>query len=277
MKSGDLNMTTQVIGHMRFLFITLERTREDRELCEGIASLGDKMENMHVVEGSATLGAFRRGRFQYLRGEKALSSERDIPHPGMSGANVLIRIECETSEPLQEYEEGLRYLVEGRGGEVETLTGVQRPRSYTSHAMTQYAYVPALPPGPGGKYPLGVVTPQNKNDLWWRMDWMRRESFFLPRYDDEGNTITKGHALAADAGIPCINRRLIHHPDSYGHPSGYDFVGYFEFAEESINTFRTVMTALRNTAQNPEWDYVSEGPEWWGRRVGKPADLWPVE
>ena len=36
-------MTTQVIGHMRFLFITLERTREDRELFEGIASLGDAL------------------------------------------------------------------------------------------------------------------------------------------------------------------------------------------------------------------------------------------
>lgn len=277
MKSGDLNMTTQVIGHMRFLFITLERTREDRELFEGIASLGDKMENMHVVDGSATLGALRRGRFQYLRSEKTLSSERDIPHPGISGANVLIRIECDTSEPLEKYEEGLRYLVEGRGGEVETLTGVQRPRSYTSHAMTQYAYEPALAPGPGGKYPLGVVTPQNKNDLWWRMSWMRRESFFLPRYDDEGNMIAKGHALASEAGISCINRRLVHHPEAYGRPEGYDFVGYFEFDEESINAFRTVMTALRNTAQNPEWDYVSEGPEWWGRRVGKPADLWPVE
>ena len=80
-------------------------------------------------------------------------------------------------------------FVEGRGGEVETLTGVQRPRSYTSHAMTQYAYEPALAPGSGAQYPLGVVTPQNKNDLWWRMSWMRRESFFLPRYDDEGNAI----------------------------------------------------------------------------------------
>jgi hypothetical protein len=276
MKSGDLNMTTDVIGHMRFLFVTLERTREDRELIEGIASLGDMMENMHVADGPATLNALRRGRFQYLRAEKSLSSKRDIPNPKMSGANVLIRLECETPEPLEIYEKGLRDLVEGRGGEVETLTGVQRPRSYTSHAMTQYAYVPALPPGPGARYPLGVVTPQNKNDLWWRMDWMRRESFFLPRYDDEGNIISKGHALAADAGIPCICRRLVHHPEGYGLPSGYDFVGYFEFNEESVNAFRTVMTALRSTAQNPEWDYVSEGPEWWGRRVGKPADLWPA-
>jgi hypothetical protein len=28
------------------------------------------------------------------------------------------------------------------------------------------------------------------------------------------------------------------------------------------------MAALRDTEQNPEWKYVLEGPEWWGRRVG---------
>jgi hypothetical protein len=119
-----------------------------------------------------------------------------------------------------------------------------------------------------------VVTPQNKNDDWWRMDWMRRESFFLPRYDDAGTMTAQGHALSADAGIPCINRRLVHRPEGYGRPDGYDFVGYFEFAEEGADTFRSVMAALRDTQKNPEWEYVQEGPEWWGRRVGKPADFW---
>ena len=27
------------------------------------------------------------------------------------------------------------------------------------------------------------------------------------------------------------------------------------------------MAGLRDTRQNPEWKYVLEGPEWWGRRV----------
>ena len=53
--------------------------------------------------------------------------------------------------------------------------------------------------------------------------------------------------------------------------------GGFEFDEENVNTFRTVITALRNAAQNPAWEFVSEGPEWWGHRVGKPANLRPVD
>ena len=118
------------------------------------------------------------------------------------------------------------------------------------------------------------MTPMNKNAEWWAMDWMHRESFFLPRYDTKENMLARGHALAADAGIACITRRLVHAPEGYGEEECYDFVGYFEFAETDAPTFNAVMSALRDVEQNPEWAYISEGPEWWGRRVGGPAGLW---
>jgi hypothetical protein len=245
----------------------------DAELAAALDRLGEGMENMHDAEGNPSEAALRSGRFQFLRAETALSGERDRPHPTISRADFLIRLEAASPAPLQAYEAGLRALIEARGGWVETLAGVQRPRSYTSYAMTQFAYAPALPPGPGSRFPLGVVTPLNKTSAWWAMDWMRRESFFLPRYDAQGNRVARGHALAAEAGIPCINRRLFHAPTGYGHESGYDFVGYFEFAEAEAPTFRTVMAALRDLSENPEWAYVQEGPEWWGRRVGHAAAL----
>ena len=232
------------------------------------------MENMHYVDGLPSAEAFRRGRFQILRAEPAMSREQDLSHPAMMDADGLIRLEAEASEPLLKYEEGLRALLNPVAGDIETLSGVQRPRSYTSHAMTQYAYARAQQPGPGGVHPLGVVTPMNKNAEWWGMDWMHRESFFLPRYDAKENMAVKGHALAADAGIACITRRLVHAPEGYGKEGGYDFVGYFEFAEADASTFSAVMAALRDVEQNPEWAYISEGPEWWGRRVGEPAGLW---
>jgi hypothetical protein len=121
---------------------------------------------------------------------------------------------------------------------------------------------------------MGVVTPQNKIASWWAMDWMQRESFFLPRYDAQQHLIAEGHALAAAAGIPCIVRRNVHAPERYGCEGLYDFVPYFEFAAEHAPIFRAVMAALRDMAQNPEWAYVREGPEWWGRRVGYAAALW---
>ena len=274
MQSADLNLTTSVTGYQRFLFVKLPSGAPDSGFSRAMERLGDGMENMHFAEGPPSEEAFRRGRFQILRAEPAMSREQQLPHPALMESDGLIRLEAETHEPLLEYEKGLRALLESAGGSVETLFGIQKPRSYTSHAMTQYAYARAQQPGLGSAHPLGVVTPMNKNAQWWGMDWMHRESFFLPRYDAGERMVAKGHALAADAGIACITRRLAHAPESYGEGDGYDFIGYFEFAEADAPTFSAVMAALRDVAQNPEWAYVSEGPEWWGRRVGDPAGLW---
>ena len=274
MQSADLNLTTTVTGHQRFLFIKLPAVAAVAGLAEAIGRLGDGMENIHYVDGPPSAEAFRRGRFQILRAEPAMSREQDLSHPAVMDADGLIRLEAEASEPLLKYEEDLRALLNPVGGSIETLSGVQRPRSYTSHAMTQYAYNQAQQPGPGSVHPLGVVTPMNKNAEWWGMDWMHRESFFLPRYDAKEKMVVEGHALAADAGIACITRRLVHAPEGYGKEESYDFVGYFEFAEADASTFSAVMAALRDSERNPEWAYISEGPEWWGRRVGEPTGLW---
>jgi hypothetical protein len=271
---ADLNLSPDVIGYQRFLFVCLPPSRADGALADALEALGKGMENMHDVAGYPSEAAGLRGRFQFLRAEPTLSAARDLPHPALLSAHALIRLEGATLDPLLPYEEGVRKLIESRGGTVETLAGVQRPRSYTSQAMTQFAYAPALAPQPGAACSMGVVTPQNKTAAWWTMDWMHRESFFLPRYDAQERLVAKGHALAAAAGIPYIVRRNVHAPERYGREGGYDFVPYFEFAEEHAPIFRAVIAALRDTAQNPEWSYVREGPEWWGRRVGYAAALW---
>ncbi|MDA0264540.1 MAG: hypothetical protein O3A93_09235 [Chloroflexi bacterium] len=267
MQPQDLNMTTTVTGHQLFLFVTLGDGESDGKLAEAIDLLGQNMENVHDVDGPPSDEAFARGRFQLLRAESALTSEQQIIHPAVSESHGLIRLECATFEPIGEYESELRKLIEPFGSSVETLAGVMRPRSYTSHAMTQFAYAHAMPPGPGDKFPLAAVTPMNKTEAWWQMDFLHRESFFLPRYDENENMVVKGHALASAAGVPGINRRLVHAPEGYGLEGSYDFVGYFEFAEADAPVFREVMAGLRDTQQNPEWKYVLEGPEWWGRRV----------
>ena len=267
MQPQDLNMTTTVTGHQLFLFVTFGGDATDWELAQALELLGENLENMHDVDGPASDEAFQRGRFQLLRAEVRLTSEQQIIHPAVSESHGLIRLECASLEPIEGYETGLRALMGAAGGSVETLAGVMRPRSYTSHAMSEFAYAHALPPGKGEKYPLAAVTPMNKTDAWWQMDFLHRESFFLPRYDENENMVVKGHALASAAGVPSISRRLVHAPEGYGLEGNYDFVGYFEFAEADAPVFREVMAGLRDTKQNPEWKYVLEGPEWWGRRV----------
>ena len=281
MQPADLEMATTVTGHQLFLFVTFGNTLADGgadggadgELVEALDLLGRGLENVHDADGPPTDAAFERGRFQLLRAEAGMTTEQQIAHPSVSESHGLIRLECASLEPITSYETGLRTLFESRGGSVETLAGVQRPRSYTSHAMVQFAYAHALPPGSGEKFPMAAVTPMNKTAAWWDMDSMHRESFFLPRYDENENMVAKGHSLASAAGVPKIIRRLVHAPEGYGLDENYDFVGYFEFAETDAPIFRQVMEALRDTKQNPEWKYVLEGPEWWGRRVRNAEDF----
>ncbi|MGQ0751104.1 MAG: hypothetical protein ACT4PS_11265 [Betaproteobacteria bacterium] len=274
MDAKALNLSTEVTGFGRFLFVRLPQRPTDSALARAVESLGSGFENAHFIAGHPTEEALQRGRLQYVRVESVV--QRDVADAGMSQAHALVRLEGRRAEPLVAYEEQLRALISGAGGEVASRSGVQKPRSYTSHAMTQYAYAHAVQPAPGTEHPFAVVTPQSKTSDWWSMDWMRRESFFLPQYDEDGNMIVKGHALACDAGIRHLNRRLFHHAGGYGSGTGYDFIGYFEFAASSAPVFREVMASLRDAVQNPEWKYVREGPEWWGRRVGHVEELWPV-
>jgi hypothetical protein len=166
----------------------------------------------------------------------------------------------------------VRAALEPCGGVVHVRGGVRKDRSYTSHAMSEFAYAHALTPAAGAKHAIGVYLPQRKTRAWWEMEWMRRESLFLPRYADDGRMVAEGHAKATADGIPHLVRRLYHHPDGYGLDHGYDFTGYFEFAETHAAVFDAVMKRLRDCAQNPEWNYVREGPEWWGRRTGSAGE-----
>jgi hypothetical protein len=273
MLPSELNLATDISGHHRYLFLRIARELQTTELARRIDDLGRGMRNLYDVTGSPSPDDLKRGCYQLLRGLPERSSPRDISHPELLRANLLIRLEASGSEPLQRYETELRLEVEPLGITVESLVGVQRPRSYTSHAMTQFAYSPAQVPGPAEQYPLGVVTPMNKTQQWWDLGWMHRESFFLPRFDADENMTAKGHSLAAAAGISCITRRLMHAANGYGQEGSYDFVGYFESDEEHAPVFEEVIAGLRDPVQNPEWNYVREGPECWGRRIQQASEL----
>ena len=274
MDPAALNLTTKVLGFGRFLFVEFETRRVDSSLLQALEHAAAELDNMHFASGQPAAETLQQGRIQYVRADPKRLRKGDIVDDGVSLSAVLIRVEGITPEPLLAYERRLRALVDERGGRVHTHEGVRKDRSYTSYAMNQFAYARALAPDIGARHPVAVFLPQSKTKDWWAMDWMRRESLFLPQYSDDGTVRKKGHVLLTAEGIPHIVRRLYHHPLGYGLESGYDFLGYFEFAAEHARVFDSIMAGLRDHAQNPEWDYFKEGPEWWGRRVGTPAELW---
>ena len=104
---------------------------------------------------------------------------------------------------------------------------------------------------------------------------MERHTYFLPRHDDTGQMRSQGHALTAAGGIDCPLRRTYKNQASPAADGDYDydFINYFECADQDVPVYRRVRDALRDVARNPEWRYVSEGLTRHGRRASSWTEL----
>jgi chlorite dismutase len=156
---------------------------------------------------------------------------------------------------------------------VYVMRGVVRPTNFTGGAMHNFAYASQRQQMAGPAMPHAFILPMCKTPQWWAKNWMERHTHFLPRYDEHGCMLSEGHALAAAAGIPHLLRRTYKHATEPAPDGAYDFVNYFECAEDGVAVFRSVCAALRDVVRNPEWRFVREGPTWHGRRVQAWAEL----
>jgi len=150
--------------------------------------------------------------------------------------------------------------------EVTSYEGALRAPQYTSAEMHAFAYRGALARASGRLQRNAIIIPMRKATAWWDKAPLERQTYFYPHADDAGVPVM-GHARAAEPGIGAIYRRLYYNPDGPGRENEWDFVTYFECADEHLATFDRICASLRDVRQNPEWRYVTEGPEWRGRRV----------
>jgi hypothetical protein len=185
---------------------------------------------------------------------------------GITGARYAVHVSANYRPRLQEVESELRRRI-GDAAEMITLEGALRAPRYTSAEMHQYAYKPAKPRESGRTAPHAILVALNKTAAWWEKTALERHAFFYPHIDHASGCPVKGHAQAAEAAVSTVFRRLYHNPDGYQREGQFDFLGYFECAPDHLSVFERVRAALRDTRQNPEWQYVVEGPEWRGRRV----------
>jgi hypothetical protein len=175
---------------------------------------------------------------------------------------------CSKYRPrLEEAEIDLRRRL-AKVADVTALKGAGRVPQYTSAEMYAYAFRPASPRESGRMQRNVIIIPMSKSQEWWDKAPLDRQTFFYPHMDANGARV-KGHARAAEAAISTVFRRLYYNPDGHGRQGEWDFVTYFECADEHLDTFDQACQALRDVRQNPEWRYVTEGPEWRGRRVLK--------
>lgn len=195
----------------------------------------------------------------------------DIVDDGLLHADAVVHVASASAAPVAEFcAEATRLL--GPAVEPRVLGGVVRPMTYTGNAMYNFAYAHRVLQQSGATMPNAFLLPMSKTAAWWAKDWMERHTYFLPRYE-EGRMVSQGHALASASGVACLMRRTYKHETEPAPADHYDFVTYFECADADVPTFHEVCAALRDVKQNPEWEFVKEGPTWHGRRVATWAEL----
>ena len=186
--------------------------------------------------------------------------------PRLTMARHAVQITSKYRPRLQEIDDEFRRRV-GDTSEIVTLEGATRNPRYSSAEMVHYANRGAPPRRSGRLARNAIIIPVRKSADWWQKSTLERHSYFYPHVDHASASPVKGHAQAAEKGIPSLFRRVYHNPDGYERPSEFDFLTYFECDDEALPVFEQVMTSLRDFHQNPEWRYVEEGPIWRGRRV----------
>lgn len=196
----------------------------------------------------------------------------DMTDDHLVAASAVLHMSSDAPELVLQFRRALSYLAAPT--QVSVLSGVVRPLRYTGDAMHNYGYAHRVIQQSGAVMPTGFLMPLTKTAAWWKKNWWERHTFFLPRYDESGQMVSQGHALAAAAGISCLMRRTYWNANEPAPAGEYDFINYFECADEDIPTFQRVCAALRDTKQNPEWAFVREGPTWQGRRVAAWEELW---
>jgi hypothetical protein len=197
-----------------------------------------------------------------------LVNEDGHGRPGLAGARYALQVSSKYRPRLNDTEAELRRRLEGNA-EVLALDGAVHVPQYTSAELYAYAYKNAVPRGSGRVQRNVIIIPIRKTKEWWEKNALDRHTYFYPHADQQTGSRVKGHARAAEAGISTVFRRLYYNPDGAGRPDEFDFVTYFECADEHLPTFDGICRALRDERQNPEWRYVVEGPEWRGKRVLK--------
>lgn len=190
----------------------------------------------------------------------------DCVGPCINKARHLVQVSSKYRPRLQEIEEELRRRV-GDAADILALNGAVRTPRYSSPEMVQYSNKNSPARRSGRITRNAIIMPIRKTPEWWQKSALERHAYFYPHTDAASGCPVKGHAVAAERGIPALFRRVYYNPDGYERPDEFDFITYFECDDDGPPVFDGVLQSLRDLQQNPEWQFVQEGPIWRGKRV----------
>jgi hypothetical protein len=265
---GNEFLSREILGHGAYL---CARSADGGDLqrvgSEVIPALVTRLELRNEFDPADRASG---GTIAFLRRHTATPGE--IEDEDVLEARIVIHVSSSSPEVVDAVcGEAVRRL--SATGPVRLLRGSVRAKNYTGAAMSRWAYERAVAQRPGAETPNAFLLPLRKLPEWWEKDWMERHTYFLPTYDSHGRMTSEGHALAAGEGIACLLRRTYGAAQEPAPDGEYDFVTYFECADEDVPVFHRVCGALRDRARNREWRFVQEGPTWHGRRVASWGEL----
>lgn len=272
--NGNGQAPASNLAFTKFLFVTPRRLDDAAgtrlRTAGGLIARG--FFNDFDVDGSAP-GSLAARDGQVFDTIQFLMQEGDLPEappdaqaPWLPGARYVVQVSSKYRPRLEQLQEELRRRL-GDAAEVHALDGAIRPPRYSSIEMQHYMTRSAPPRRSGRVSRNAIILPLRKQPEWWQQSALERHAYFYPHVDYSTGCPVKGHAQAAADGIPLLFRRLYHNPDGYQRDGEYDFVTYFECADDALPVFEQVCTSLRDITRNPEWRFVEEGPVWRGRRV----------
>jgi hypothetical protein len=260
------NGVTTNLAYTKFLFV-IARADDDAHgarLRTAGGNIARGFFNDFDIDDGREMQAQRFETIQFYVREGDIPAQS--PNPPFQRARHMVQVSSKYRPRLLEIDEELRRRV-GDSAEIISLEGAFRNPRYSSPEMVNYSNKGAPQRKSGRLSRNAIIVPIRKTPEWWQKSTLERHSYFYPHVDHASATPVKGHALAAEKGIPSLFRRVYHNPDGYERPNEFDFVTYFECDDEALPVFDHVLNALRDFHQNPEWRYVEEGPIWRGRRV----------
>jgi hypothetical protein len=245
----------------RFLFIVPHQ--DDDAMLTRLRAVGANIGRgfFNDFDADGTRDVQPRESIQFLRADGPVGTRQ-----GLGAARYAVHVSANYRLRLQNVEDEIQRRL-GAYADIITVTGAERAPRYTSAELHAYAYRRAARRMSGRLARHAVILPLSKTSGWWEKSVLARHLYFYPHHDPGTGRQVKGHVQAAEAGISTIYRRLYHNPDAYQQPHAFDFVAYFECTDQSLAAFDQICRVLRDEAQNPEWRYVLEAPEWRGLRV----------
>ncbi len=147
------------------------------------------------------------------------------------------------------------------GSSVIQFFGVTQHLHYTSYAQRQELDRRSIPELEPSDHTAAVLIPIRKSQEWWRLSQDQRQAYFQKTDTHEGHTAV---------GLRYADQifRKLYHSRYLGAVLKYDFLTYFEFMDVYKRNFRTLLSELRDTKDNPEWAFVDSEFEIWMTKIG---------